>query len=145
MITKMIRAAWLPGMLILACLVVAGVSLGGFTLKRPAGMSLEKMREEYCAAQVALLREVTSLVADVAVAQSAMIGDMQSFIEGGSAPCSGASCQQLAMATGKTQQVARKIEDIRHELRAYAGKVRLFVNDEESTVTAHAVSGEGVA
>jgi len=134
---KQVCIVWY-GVVITVCFVVAGAGYGGFTLKRGGGVSLDKMREEYCAAQVALLREVTSLVADVAVAQGAMIGDMQSFVEGSSTPCSSASCEQLTAATRKTQQVARKIEDIRHELRAYAGKVRLFVAEDESSVAVHA-------
>jgi len=145
MITKMIRAVWLPGTLILACVVVAGVSLGGFTLKRGAGVSMEKMREEYCAAQVALLREVTCLVADVAVAQGAMIGDMQCFVEGNGAPCSAASRERLATATEKTECMVRTVEDVRHQLRAYAGRVRLFLADEELPSTPDAQLGKGTA
>jgi len=107
------------------CTAAGGLVYGSpFTLKRAP--SIERMRDDYCATQVTLLKEVTNLVADVAAAQEAMIGDMQAFVEGDGAPCAKASKEQLADATQKTQKMAEDIAQMRLKLRGYAGQTRLF-------------------
>ena len=128
---KILRITQFVGVVVGASVLAAGFVQGGFTLKRPGGASLEKMREEYCAAQVSLLRQAAGLLADVAAAQEAMIGDMQAFVEGGAAPCGSASRPQLAEATKKTEFLAGQVSTMREKLRVYAGKIRLFMPDEE--------------
>jgi len=122
-----VRIVLFSGVLSVVSVLIVCVMSGGFTLPRSAGVSLGKMREEYCAAQVALLKEATCLVADVAAAQEAMIDDMQAFAEGDGAPCGVASRQQLCHATKKTQEIASQIGQVRHRLQFYVENIRLFL------------------
>jgi len=129
-----IRMAILCTSVLLGGVLLTAVARGGFTLKRPTLTSCQKMREDYCAEQVALLREMTGLVQDAAVVQDALIGDVQSFLEGGSAPCSAASKEQLAEATDKTRKMAGQIGQMRQKMRDYTKRVRLFLPDDEQMV-----------
>jgi len=109
-----------------ACLMVAEVAKQSFVRKRSV-QSASCLRQEYCQAQVELLTEATGLVAEIASAQGAMIGDVQAFVQGDGAPCDSASKGQLDAAISQTRATMAELGALRQKMRGYTTQTRLFI------------------